>query len=212
MKIRFLIMMLMFGFLATGCAKTVTQIVSFGEQMTVSVTLRGNADNTANRYFLILGTSNLAVPLPPPDNITYELIEPGTDPISGVAADYYTNFYNTWAGYIILDPGGYYLVKGPFVSGEAITREALANLDAVSNTLNFSFRLDRIFDAIPDQIYFDFVSVAWPDGAEKLPSDHLSSTNAYISRFEGSIQTVDDGADPSLPASLDIERCNVEIQ
>jgi hypothetical protein len=212
MKIRFLVWILMFGLLITGCAKTVTQIVSFGDQMIVQVTLRGNVDNSANRYFLILGTSNLSVPLPPPDNITYEMIEPGTDPIQGDVADYYTNFYDTWAGYIILDPGGYYLVKGPFVSGEAITREALANLSETTNILNFSFRLDRIFDAIPDQIYFDFVSVAWPDGEAKLSSDHLSSTNAYISKVGGSILSVDDGADLSLPASLDIERCNVEIQ
>lgn len=198
-----------------GCAKTVTHIVSYGSQMTVEVTLRGNYDATANRYFLVLGSSsNLAVPLPPPDNISYdEMLEPGDTPVQGAVADYYSTYYDTWAGYIIIDPDGYYLVKGLFVQNQTNTREAIANLGSPSNKLSFDFNLSKIFgNSIPDPIYFDFVSVAWPDGQQKLPSDHLSATNPYISKIVGSILNIDNGDDTRVDAALDITRCDVEIQ
>jgi len=198
---------------STGCAKTVTQIISYGDQMSVEVTLRGIADASANRYYLILASgSTLALPLPPPDNITYELIEPGTTPIQGILADYYTNYYSTWSGYVVLDPGGYYIVKGPFVPGSANTREALANLGSATTTLKFTFRLSRIFDVIPDQIYFDLATAAWPNGQAKLPADHLATTNAYISKVAGSMISIDDDQNNNLDPALDILRCKVEIQ
>jgi hypothetical protein len=200
--------------LMSGCAKTVTTIFSFGEQMTVEVTLRGDVDISANRYFLVLASSSdLSIPLPPPDNLDYEFIEPGTDPVQGGVADYYSEYYDTWSGYIVLDPGGYYLVKGPFVQSQLPTREALSNLGEVNTKISFSFRLERIFGGtVPDPIYFDFVSVDWPDGQARLSADRLSSTNAYISNVAGSILSVDDGQDPELDPALDIIKCDVEIQ
>ena len=37
-----------------GCARTVTQIVTYGDQMAVEVELRGTMEVNANRYFLVL--------------------------------------------------------------------------------------------------------------------------------------------------------------
>ena len=213
--ISFAFCILSFAFVCSGCAKTVTQIVTYGDQMTVEVTLRGNLDNDANRYFLVVSNDpNYKIPLPSPDLIedAPEFIEPGDTPSIGSPEAYYTNFYSTWSGYIILEPGGFFLVKGPFVIDQATTPEVLSNLGEVSNKINFSFRLGRIFDTVPDNIYFDFVTVPWPDGEAKIPSDHLPTTNNYISKISGSIKTINDSEDSDLEASLDIVDCRVEIE
>jgi hypothetical protein len=201
--------------LVSGCAKTVTVIGAPGEEMVVEVTLRGSLDADDNRYFLVLSSNpNYRVPLPPPDLIDEapELIEPGTEPLIGSMEAYYTNFYSAWSGYVILDPSGYSLVKGPFVLNQAATREVLSTLGEISTRISFSFRLERVFSTLPNQIYFDFITVSWPDGQQKIPSDHLPSTNNYISKVSGSIEEVDDQADGGLPAGLDILGCKVEIQ
>ncbi|MEE8638691.1 MAG: hypothetical protein V3T21_06615 [Candidatus Margulisiibacteriota bacterium] len=201
--------------LAGGCAKTVTQIVTYGDQMAVEVTLRGNPDNDANRYFLVVSNNaNYKIPLPPPDLIedAPEFIEPGDTPTTGSPEAYYTNFYSTWSGYIILEPSGFFLVRGPFVIDQTPTPEVLSNLGEVSTKINFSFRLGRIFDTVPDNIYFDFVTVPWPDGEAKIPSDHLPTTNNYISKISGSIAAITDNEDSGLEASLDILGCRVEIE
>jgi hypothetical protein len=211
----FIILVSLFCILLSGCAQTVTQIVTFGDQMAVEVTLKGTMEVNANRYFLVVSSNpNYKVPLPPPDLITDapEFIEPGMTPTTGSPEAYYTNFYSTWSGYIVLDSGGYSLVKGPFVINQTPTREVLSGLGEMGAKINFSFRLERIFATVPDQIYFDFISVAWPDGQAKIPSDHLPSTNNYISKAVGSIVTVVDGEDSGLDAGLDILNCKVEIQ
>lgn len=211
----FYFLFLVFGFFVLGCARTVTQLVTYGDQMVVEVTLKGNLDADANRYFLVVSDrSDYKVPLPPPDLIeeAREFIEPGTNPTVGSSEAYYTNFYSTWSGYIILEPSGITLVKGPFVIDQTPTEEVLGNLGEVSTKINFSFRLGKIFDTVPDPIYFDFVTVSWPDGPEKIPDDHLPSTNNYISKVSGSIVTVNDEEDSELDPSLDILDCKVEIQ
>ncbi len=196
-----------------SCSRTVTQLVTYGDQVAVTVTLRGTMEVNANRYFLVLGSnSNLSVPLPPPDNIDYEMIEPGTTPTLGSEEAYHTNYYSTWDGYIVLDPGGYFVAKGPFVAGQVPTRESVASVGEITSTLSFSFQLEEIYSTVPDHIYFDFVSVEWPTGQSKLPSDHLSSTNPYISKISGSISTIDDGEDTDVAGSLDIVSCRLEIQ
>lgn len=204
-------MVLMLSF---GCARSVTQIVAYGEQMLVEVTLRGTIEADANRYFLVLASSpNFKVPLPPPDNISYEFIEPGTEPRLGTSADYYANYYATWEGYVIAEPGGYFLVKGPFVSGVMPTREVITSLGEAGSQLKFNFNLSRIFGAaVPASIYFDFVSVPWPTDAAKLPADHLNSTNAYVSKVAGSTVPIDDETNPSLDPAADIIKCTVTIQ
>ncbi|MFH1347385.1 MAG: hypothetical protein ABIH22_01715 [Candidatus Margulisiibacteriota bacterium] len=199
----------------TGCSRTVTPIVSYGEELVVSVTLRGNIDLNSNRYFMVISNNaNYKIPLPPPDQLddAPEFIEPDMTPQVGSLEAYFTNFFSTWSGYIILNTTGYELVKGPFIQGQAPTREVLATLGNINNKISFSFTLDRLFATIPDQVYFDVVTVPWPTGEEKVPSDHLPSTDNSISKIAGSIEDIDDDQDSGLDASLDIVNCRVEVQ
>ncbi|MBI5078912.1 hypothetical protein HZB08_02700 [Candidatus Saganbacteria bacterium] len=200
--------------LLVSCARSVTQIVNYGDQMAVEVTLAGTMDASANRYFLILSsTPDYKIPLPPPDNPSWEALEPGSQPQQGAAADYYSNFYATWTGYVIVEPGGCLLAKGPFVQNQTVSRETLSTLSEIDNKIRFNFRLDRVFGAaVPAQIYFDFISVPWPSGAAKIPADHLSSTNNYISKVSGSILTVNDEVNVSLDPARDIISCKVAVQ
>jgi hypothetical protein len=199
----------------SGCARTVTPLVTYGEQVKVEVTLRGDMDVAANRYFLVLSSDpHYAVPLPPPDmrEETPEFLEPGDTPLIGTVEAYYANFYSTWSGYVLLGPGGYSLVEGPFAVAGSATRETFSPVGAISNRITFTFDLKKVFAVAPDAIYFDFVAVPWLEGLEKIPVDHLPSLNNYIARVAGSIREIADGEDPALDASLDIVRCRVEIQ
>ncbi|MDI6731435.1 MAG: hypothetical protein QME05_02495, partial [Candidatus Margulisbacteria bacterium] len=203
-----------FGIYLFGCARTVTPIVDYGEQMTVTVTLRGTMEVVSHHYYLVFSSSSgLTIPLPSPDNpYYYEMIEPGTTPINGAIADYYTNYYSTWSSYIIADTTGYAAVMGPFVLGQAITRDAFANLGDLTTTIRFVVPLNKIFTTTPDYVYFDFVSVNWPDGSPKISADHLTTTNAYISKISGSIVEIADSEDPTIAAAADILNCKVEMQ
>jgi len=200
--------------MVSGCAKTATQIVTFGGQMVVEVTLRENFDAAANRYFLVLSTdAGFKTPLPPPDNIDYEFIEPGTAPQRGVLADYYANYYSTWSGYVMAEPGGYFAVPGSFVIGQSNTRALIASLGEPSTKIRFVYPLSQIFGAaVPDKIYFDFSAVNWPTADAKLAMDHLNTTNAYIANIAGSTTTITDISDPALVGSQDILTCTVTIQ
>lgn len=211
-----LLIVMVLALAVSGCARTVTQYVTYGNQMVVEVTLRGTMEASANRYFMVLASrSDYSIPLPRPDNIDYEFIEPGTEPRLGSPEAYYTNFYSSWEGYCVVEPGGFFLADGPFIQGAALTRESLSSLGEISTKIKFNFRLSQVFGAsVPDTIYFDFVSVPWPADDSKLPADHLTSTNAYISsaRVSGSTQTVEDEPNYSLDGSLDILNCTVTIQ
>jgi hypothetical protein len=210
----FIVALLIIGL--TGCSRTVTQYVTYGNEMVVEVTLRGTMDPSSNRYFLVLASKpDYKIPLPPPDNISYEFIEPGTEPRLGTAADYYANFYASWEGYCVVEPGGYFLADGPFVQGVAVTREVLASLGEISSKITFNFRLSQLFGTtVPSTLYFDFVTVPWPSDNSKLPADHLVSTNAYLSnvRIAGSTVTVSDEQNEALEAPLDILQCKLTIQ
>ncbi|MDD5382965.1 MAG: hypothetical protein PHH60_04855 [Candidatus Margulisbacteria bacterium] len=198
-----------------GCARNVTPIVSAGDQIVVEVTLRGNIDVSANRYFLVLSADpNYKIPLPPPYQLddAPELIEPGTTPLIGSAEAYYTNFYSTWSGYVLADPIGYTLVKGPFTIGQSPTREVLSTLGNISTKVSFSFRLGRLFATVPDQIYFDIIALPWANGLAKIPADHLPTSSNYILKYSGSYVVVDDTEDSSLDPSIDILKCRVDIQ
>ena len=199
----------------TGCAKTVTTIVPYGDQMLVEVTLAGTMDINDNRYFLVLSdNANYTIPLPPPDLIEAapEFIEPGLTPEMGTAEAYYTNFFTTWSSYIILDPAGYSVIMGPFVYNQENTREALSTIGEINNLITFSVDLDQVFTTVPNQIYFDFVAVPWPDGQAKIPADHLPSTDNYIDKTVGSIVQINDGLTSGIEDSLDILNCRIEIQ
>jgi hypothetical protein len=212
--ISFAFLLLTFNFLV-GCARTVTSIVTYGDQMVVEVTLRGTLDINNYRYFMVCSADpNFKIPLPPPDNIIFEFIEPGMSPQLGSISDYYTNYFSTWSGYMLMDPAGFTLVKGPFVQGVDASREVIATPgDLNTAKIRFTFPLERLFSAsVPDKIYFDFATVPWPTGAQKLCVDHLTTTNAYISRLAGSVQMIQDEEDLSVAPALDIIGCTVTIQ
>ncbi|MFH1386787.1 MAG: hypothetical protein ABIH50_03875 [bacterium] len=211
----FVVGSMMFGFLPAGCARQVTQYVNYGSQMEVEITLAGTMEVNASRYFLVLaGVPTFKLPLPPPDNPNQdEMIEPGTTPRNGVEADYYTNYFSTWSGYCLAEPAGYFTVAGPFVQGVAATRESLGVITTLSNTVKFSFALEKIFgNNIPDKIYFDVVTVDWPTATARLPMDHINTTDAYISKVSGSNKSIDDESSPALPPALDIIKCSITIQ
>lgn len=198
-----------------GCARTVTQIVPYGKQMTVEVTLRGTWEVESSRYYLVLSnSSDLRVPLPPPQQLPEapEFIEPGMTPQLGSTEAYYRNFFSSWAGYVVMENGGFFAAKGPFIQGQVVSREVFANLKEASNKITFTLDLSQIFDTLPDTIYFDFVTVDWPDSGPKIPQDHLTSTNAYISTLSGSSQSVDDPEEEGVSAPLNILNCRVVIQ
>lgn len=212
MKRAFLFLVLVF--ILAGCSKTVTQIITYGDQMIVDVTLRGTMEVNANRYFLVLAsTESYRIPLPPPDGFNVEFPEPGTAPQQGSMADYYTNFFSTWSGYVVTEPGGYFLAPGPFILNQPVTREALSSLGEIGTHIRFNFSLSQIFgDNVPDIIYFDFVTVSYPPDGAKMPADHLTSTNTYIRKLSGSTLTVTDDDNLSIDPSLDIKSCTVTIQ
>ena len=203
-------------YLASGCAKTVTP-TSFGQTMRVTVTLRGNADTTNNRYFLVLGhDSTFATPQPQnPGN--FEFLEPDTAPYSNnhTQAEYFTNFFDTWDGYIVLDnTQNFYLVHGPFVQGAALTRTYLSNF-TVGNTLKFNFQLNQIYTAlagVPANAYFNVIAVSWPpNNGPKVAADNLT-TNTYISTISGSTLPINNTFTSFSDPSLDILTVEVTVQ
>lgn len=206
---------LIFAFALSGCSRTVTPIVNYGDQLLVQITLRGNYDVNSNKYFMVIGNDQYyRVPLPPPDQLDEapEFIEPDMLPQTGSRETYFADFFDTWAGYMVIDPTGYTLVNGPFTITQTATRQVIATLGAAGTRLSFLLPLDQLFSTVPDQIYFDVVSVPWPLAAEKIPADHLLSTDNSISSIVGSIVTVTDAQDPLLLPSLDILECRVEVQ
>jgi hypothetical protein len=205
----------LFIVLITGCARSVTSYVNYGTQMVVEVTLRGTIETTANRYFLVLArTAAYSVPLPLPYNVgQYEMIEPGTAPRSGTWSDYQTNFYCSWEGYCLTEANSHLTVKGPFTYNVTPSREVITSVGERTNKLSYTFSLSKIFGAsIPDTIYFDLVTVPWPNADLRLPADHLAITDAYVSKIAGSTRTVPDEENLALDAAVDIKECTVTIQ
>ncbi len=201
---------------ADGCARTVTSIIPYGDQITVTATLQGNIDVTNNRYFLVIsGSSSYKVPQPRPNIIETapEFIEPGGTPIVGTVEAYYNNFFSTWSSYFVVNSAGYSRVLGPFVISGSNTREVLASIpDLNTKVLTFSCDLSKLFTTIPDRIYFDFVTVPWLDGQQNIPVDHLPSSNNSISRVAGSIIEVSDETDLTINPALDIIKVEIKIQ
>jgi len=201
---------------ASGCARTVTSIVPYGDQITVTATMRGTINVDNYRYFLVLsGNSSYKVPQPRPDIIEAapEFIEPGGTPIIGTVEAYYNNFFSTWSSYFVVNSSGYSRVMGPFVVGGTNTREVLASIpDLNTSVLAFSCDLSRVFSTVPDQIYFDFVAVPWLDGEQTIPADHLPSINNSISGVAGSIVEVPDDSDLSIDSGLDITGVELKIE
>lgn len=199
--------------MAFGCARTVTQVLDFGTQMGVSVKFREKIDVTNNRYFMVLSTSeSFSIALPPPDSMD-EFLEPGDLPQTGSIADYYTDYYSTWSGYIVVDETGYYINKGPFFIGDSTTREVLSTLPELTDTISFNFRLSQIFGStIPDTIYFDIICANYPNGAEKFLKDHIAPPVRTISKVSGSLASGSVAENTVLSGSQDIINWAVEVQ
>lgn len=213
-KLGFWILILGFLLTAVGCSKTVTPKVSYGSEMVVEVKLRGTVDTINNRYYLVLSTNeSFSVPLPPPDNIEYEFLTVGETPQTGSPETYYTNYYSTWTGYIELNNTGYYISTGPYAINTTATQDTLSDLTNISSTLTFNFRLDRIFTGtIPDNIYFDFITVDYPVSQFKRTKDLLYPPTPSIQKFTGAETTVTDTSDSTIDASQDILSVKVNIQ
>ena len=204
-----------FCLIITGCSKTVTTIPIFGTQMIVTATFRGNIDLSKNRYFMIISTNeSYSFPILPPEGTSRdEFLEPGDSPVIGDKADYFTKYYSTWHSYIILDSLGYYLVRGPFAATNTSTREPISSTIPQTNYLNFTIRLDRIFGAsLPDNIYFDIISVDYPAGAQKYLKDHIAPLSRNISSVSGSILSQNDEVKDDIDESLDIISWSVNIE
>jgi len=211
----FVISLFIFCLILTGCSRTVTVIPSFGTQMTVTATFRGNIDLSNNRYFMVISTNeSYSFPMLPPEGGSLdEFLEPGDSPVVGDKADYFTKYYSTWHSYIILDSLGYYLVRGPFAITNTITRELISSTIPQTNYLNFTIRLDRIFGAsLPDNIYFDVISVDYPAGAQKYLKDHIAPPGRSISSVSGSILSQNDEVKDDINESLDIISWSVSIE
>ena len=188
---------------------------SFGNELNVEITLSANANVTDNRYFVIFSTmEGYQIPLPPPDSLD-EFLEPGDEPQPGTKtkAGYYNSYYSTWAGYVVIDSQGYSVVKGPFNFSTPSTRELIAGLGNPSKNLTFNLRLERIFGAtLPNRIYFDIITAAYPPGSTKLLADRISPPVNSLEPIKGTIvsRTDADTTSASTP-SLDITNWIVSI-
>lgn len=197
----------------TGCSRTVTQLVTFGTQLRVEVTLRGNFDVTRNRYFMVIATQEAYyIPLPAPYS-TDEFLEPGDAAQAGDTARYYTDYYYSWHSYIVLNQMGYFLNKGPFVYGVSTTPEVISGTGNISNKLTFSVELERIFGPqIPDYIYFDLISVDYPSGQLKYLKDNITPPVRSISKVSGSFIQAATISNEAIDGSQDIISWSVRIE
>ena len=185
--------------LVAGCSRTVTSYVSYGSNLTVEVNLRANLDVSKYRYFMVFSTQEaISFPILPPEGTTLdEFLEPGDAPRVGDNTSYFANYYSTWTSYIVLEDGGYFLAKGPFVATNTVTREPLAPLSSISNRLSFNVSLSRLFGpSIPDTIYFDIIAVEYPTNDLKYMRDHAGPPIRRLSKISGSILS---GTNPTLP-------------
>jgi len=212
----FFLFILIITFFIAGCSRTVTQMPSFGSEVDVEITLAGNADVANNRYLIIFSTlESYQVPQIPPNTMD-EFLEPGDEPLPGGTTKeaYYTKYYSTWSGYVVVDNlSGYTLVKGPFISGTVASREILSTLGTVSNTLSFKFSLEKLFGTtLPQQIYVDIVSVYYPISDAKTLKDATSPPTYGFSPIKGTyLSPPDDGIDLSIDPSQDILHWKVSV-
>ncbi|MCX5726178.1 MAG: hypothetical protein NT030_03165 [Candidatus Saganbacteria bacterium] len=190
----------------SGCGRTVTEKIPFGDQITFNLNFRGDIDLAGNKYFIVISSQEaFQIPFLP-----YEFIEPGIPPADPSTILELYKYYGTWGGYTVVDSGTIYLVKGPFISsGESYARSQVGGITEVNKKLTVSFSLERLFPGSPPPvIYFDFVSV----DTSRFLKDHLSPPSQYISAYKNMIVTGSDEADFRIDKSLDILDWVVTIQ
>ncbi|MFA4905417.1 MAG: hypothetical protein WC645_02815 [Candidatus Margulisiibacteriota bacterium] len=196
-----------------GCSRTVTSIVDFGSQLSITANFRDTIDVTNNRYFVVFSTVEAySIPLPPPDS-TDEFLEPGAAPRVGDMTTYFSKYYSTWTAYIIVDSLGYSLARGPFTVTDPVTRETFAGLGTVGSSISFTIRLDQIFGAsVPQNVVFDIIAVEYPADSLKILRDRISPPVRKIEKTRGSVLTESPGADTSISGSLDITSWTAKIE
>lgn len=205
-QIVYIVILLLLFTVLIGCARTVTERVSFGSEITFDINFRGEMDIGNNKYFIVISTDEAyQIPFTP-----YEFIEPGIPPTNPSTIDELYQYYGTWSGYILVDAGIIYLVSGPFISTtEAYAHTQIGTVTEISEKLAFSFSVDKLFPgSLPSSIYFDFVTV----DASKFLKDHLTPPSEYISIYQNVIVTGSDEQDLSIDQSLDILDWVVTIQ
>jgi hypothetical protein len=196
--------LLIFSF---GCASYVTTIPSFGNQLVLELTYRGNIDMTNNRYFIVIGTTeNFQIQMKP-----YEFIEPTEVPSSppDLPNDNYFSYYQTWQSYFVSEvTGSLSLINGPFVTTEGYTRNPISNQDPDLYQITLTCPLSYIYgSAIPDKIYFNVVSVN-----NRYVKDVILPPVKYISKIKGDRQEGGDDVDLSIDSSLDLVYWRARIE
>lgn len=192
-----------------GCARTVTDKVTFGTSLVVEVNFRGNLDMTNNRYYMIIASTD-AYQLPYASD-GHQFVEPGVPAFDSTYFDYW-QYYRTWHSYVVLDNSAtYFLVNGPFnSSGETYVRQSTGNsVSGTTSKMTFNIALSQIFGTtVPPTIYFDFVAVDGPSGYLR---DHIQPPSKYISSYSGSDISGTNYTEYGTP-SLDITTWRVYIQ
>lgn len=196
-----------------GCARTVTSVITYGDEMSVEVSFTDTMNMTSNYYYMVISSQEaFQIPYDPYDPLV-EFIEPGLPP-SEPGVDYY-EYYQTWDGYVILDNTGsgvVWLVNGPFTSSAEsyadYTRTQIGEITQLSDKWTFNFDLSQLYgSAVPTTIYFDFITVA---SATKIVQDHLGA-NAYITSYADSTSDGSDDTTVDVDASQDIISYSVVV-
>lgn len=216
---RKLIFLILFGFwistLVGGCARTVTQMPTYGNEMLFEITLQGNYDVINNKYFIVFSTmEGYQIALPQPDGMD-EFLVPGDLPQPGGIStqEYFSKYYSTWTGAIVIDSQGYQLIKGPFNINNTISREVFATLDNVSNKLIFTIDINRIYGStLPRNIYLDIITASYPAGTFKSLKDRISPPVYSFEPIKGSVISYNDTDQVSLAEpSLNITNWKVTL-
>ncbi|MCX5748825.1 MAG: hypothetical protein NTZ10_01075 [Candidatus Saganbacteria bacterium] len=214
----FVISILCFGFIFGGCAKTVVPLPNVGNQITVTITLRGDIDTVNNKYYMIFGSANPAIPYI--DKPSY-FFAPGENYDSlkmNVSKDlnyYYTYYFTTWNDYILLKNDFYTVINGPFILANHVTYTG-SYLDfrtapgdpSLKKKIILTFNFNKL-STLPADLYFNFVCVD-KDGYQR---DYLRATDNKVSVNAGT--TISDKlepADPLIDPSLDIISWGMAVQ
>jgi len=208
-RILFIIVILSFATMLSGCAKVVTPIFTAGKHITMEINYKGNIDTINNKYYLIF--NNNSAPLLP--FMPVQFVEPGETPAQP-DVDYYGQYYPTWKSYVVLDGNSFSFVKGPFTSEAVPTKEVIATWSgAQSSQIFITFDMSRL-GTLTERLNFDFVSV---DKTSKLVKDNLSPLNSspstsYVFTITDTTATGSDEATPGIPESVDILNWRILVQ
>jgi len=212
----FVIGILSFVIFLSGCAKTVVPLPSVGNQLTVTITMRGDVDASKYKYYMVFGSSNPVLPYPG----TY-FFGPGEEYDTNkmnVSYDlnyYYVNYFATWNDFILLKNNFYYITNGAFTSSASHTTYAPNYLDvrptgdtSLSKKIVLTFYFSKL-STLPADLYFNFVCI----DENGYLRDYLRSTDNNVSTNAGT--TITDKTEPTDLATqpaLDIISWGMSVQ